>query len=249
MRKVVPDANVEFDLLDLASLESIRTFSDTYRSSHAALDILVNNAGVMAIPTRTLTADGFEMQFGTNHLGHFALTGRLLDCLLASAAPRVVTVSSGVTMWASLDLENLQGERRYRPMRAYGQSKLANLLFMVELDRRARVRGLVSVGVHPGAAITNLQRFAFGRLVQFAGQSAEQGALPSLFAASAAGISGGSYFGPCRWFGLMGAPTRASIPQRARDEKLALAVWERSEALTGVKVAIHAETGGPSGQS
>ena len=234
----IPGGQVVLELLDLAKLSSIRDFSERIASTHSSLDVLVNNAGVMAIPDRQMTSDGFEMQMGTNHLGHFALTGLLLDRLLAARAPRVVTVSSAVTMWASLDLSDLQSQRRYRPMATYGQSKLANLLFMLELDRRARSRGLISVGVHPGTAITNLQRFAFARVVKVFGQSAERGALPSLFAATAPGVLGGSYVGPQDWFGMMGAPGPASIPQRALDADVARALWEASESLTGVRFGL-----------
>ena len=238
VRAQVPDAKVDLERLDLARLSSVRDFAERFHSSHPRLDLLLNNAGVMAFPDRQLTSDGFEMQFGTNHLGHFALTGLLLECLLAARSPRVVTVSSAVTLWASLHLGNLQSERRYRPMATYGQSKLANLLFMIELDRRARARGLVSVGAHPGTAITNLQRFAFGSVVRVLGQSAERGALPILYAATAPDVAGGSYYGPRDWFGMSGAPTIASIPQRARDANVARALWEASEALTGVRFAL-----------
>jgi NAD(P)-dependent dehydrogenase (short-subunit alcohol dehydrogenase family) len=238
MRAQSHGANISLEVLDLASLSSVREFSGRVCASNQSLDILVNNAGVMAVPNRELTQDGFEMQFGTNHLGHFALTGLLLKLLLAAPAPRVVTVSSAVTMWASLDLKDLQSERNYRPMKTYGQSKLANLLFMLELDRRARSSGLVSVGSHPGTSVTNLQRFAFGRLVRVFGQPAERGALPSLYAASAPEVIGGSYFGPRDWFGTVGAPAPASIPRRAQDAGVARALWEASEALTGVRIGL-----------
>ncbi len=246
LRAQAPSAIVSLELLDLASLSSVREFSDRVCASHKSLDILVNNAGVMAIPERQVTPDGFEVQFGTNHLGHFALTGLLLELLLAAPAPRIVTVSSAVTMWAGLDLSDLQSERHYRPMRTYGQSKLANLLFMLELDRRARSRGVVSVAAHPGTSVTNLQRFAFARLVKVFGQSADRGALPSLYAASAPEVVGGSYFGPRDWFGTAGPPAPASIPQRARDAGVARELWEASEALTGVRTGLDAppSTGG-----
>jgi len=240
VRREIPTARLTLERLDLSALSSVREFAERLRASSPRLDILVNNAGVMAIPARTLTSDGFEMQFGVNHLGHFALTGLLLDHLLAAEKPRVVTVSSGVAAWGKLDLDNLQSERRYRPMGAYAQTKLANLLFMRELDRRVRPRDLVSVAAHPGATVTNLQRHAFGRITKIIGQSAEWGALPSLYAATAPGVAGGSYFGPRDRFGLGGPPTLVSLPGQARSVDLALRLWEASERLTGVRFAFKA---------
>lgn len=242
LRSEVSDARVTLETLDLSSLSSVRQFVHRFRLSHSRLDILVNNAGVMAIPDRRLTPDGFEMQFGINHLGHFALTGLLLDRLLTADAPRVVTVSSGVAAFGKVDLDNLQSERRYTPMGAYAQTKLANLLFMRELDRRVRPRDLVSVAAHPGATITNLQRYAFARITKIFGQSAEWGALPSLYAATAPGVSGGSYFGPRDRFGLAGPPKLVSLPRRAQDATLAARLWEASEKLTGVRFAFEPAT-------
>lgn len=240
LQREVSNARLTLERLDLSSLSSVRTFADRVRASVTHLDILVNNAGVMALPERRLTSDGFEMQFGVNHLGHFALTGLLLDRLLAADKPRVVTVSSGVAAWGKLELDNLQSERRYRPMGAYAQTKLANLLFMRELDRRVRPRDLLSVAAHPGATITNLQRHAFGRITKIIGQSAEWGALPSLYAATAPGVAGGSYFGPRDRFGLGGPPILVSVPRQARNDELALRLWEASEKLTGVRFAFEA---------
>lgn len=234
LRAEAPGAPITLEALDLSSLASVRKFAERVRSSRARIDILVNNAGVMAIPERRLTPDGFEVQFGTNHLGHFALTGLLFDRLLAAEKPRVVTVSSGVAAFGKLHLDNLQSERHYVPMRAYAQSKLANLLFTCELDRRARSRDLLSVAAHPGATATNLQRYAFGRITKIVGQSPERGALPSLFAATDPDVVGGSYYGPRNWFGLSGPPTLVSLPRQARDVDLARRLWEASEKLTGV---------------
>lgn len=238
LRREIPDARVALETLDLASLSSVRMFADRVRASNEHLDILVNNAGVMAIPDRRLTPDGFEMQFGVNHLGHFALTAWLLDRLLAAEAARVVTVSSGVAAWGRVDLDNLQSERRYSPMGAYAQTKLANLLFMLELDRRLRPRSVVSVAAHPGATITNLQRYAYARITKIFGQSAEWGALPTLYAATAPNVAGGSYFGPRDRFGLGGPPTRVTLPRRGRNADLARRLWEVSEKLTGVQFAF-----------
>jgi NAD(P)-dependent dehydrogenase (short-subunit alcohol dehydrogenase family) len=187
----------------------------------------------MALPGRETTADGFEAQFGTNHLGHFALTGLLLPLLRAAAAPRVVTVSSSVALWARLELDNLQSEQRYAPMRSYGQSKLANLLFMLELDRRAGA-SLVSAGAHPGATQSGLQKYQFKNVIKLFGQPARRGALPSLYAAVGEEVQGGSYFGPRHLFGMQGPPAPCKLPSRAKDATLAAALWEKSEQLTGV---------------
>jgi NAD(P)-dependent dehydrogenase (short-subunit alcohol dehydrogenase family) len=228
-----PAAMVTLEALDLSALASVRAFAERMLGRNRPLDILVNNAGVMAIPTREETVDGFERQFGTNHLGHFALTAELMPLLRAAKAPRVVTVSSSVALWARLDLQNLQSERRYSPMGAYGQSKLANLLFMLELHRRGETLGLVSVASHPGATVTNLQRHAYGRMVRLIGQTADRGALPSLYAAVGE-AEGGTFFGPRDRLGMVGPPKVARLPRRALDEELALALWTRSEELTGV---------------
>jgi NAD(P)-dependent dehydrogenase (short-subunit alcohol dehydrogenase family) len=241
-------ASARLEQLDLADLSSVRAFAD--RHGDAPLDILVNNAGVMAMPRRT-TVDGFEMQFGTNHLGHFALTGLLLPNLLAAAhgPARVVTVSSMAHVIGRMNFDDLQGERHYGRWRAYGQSKLANLLFAFELDRRARRAGapLVSVASHPGYAATNLQtasaklegssvreRFMeLGNRV-FA-QPSSAGAQPSLYAATAPGVEGGTFWGPS---GPMqrGAPGRSLVTMpAARKETDATRLWDVSETLTGVR--------------
>lgn len=218
--------------LDLADLASIRQFATRLGRERPRLDILVNNAGVMAIPTRETTTDGFERQFGTNHLGHFALTGLLLPALKNSPAPRVVTVSSMMAWTARLDPDDLQSERRYRPLHVYSRTKTANLLFMLELGRRAS--DLCSVAAHPGAATTNLQRHAYDRSIKLIGQTAAAGAQPSLYAATAPGLRSGDYVGP-RWFGAWGAPSPARIPGHARDERLAARLWDLSEQLTCVR--------------
>ena len=248
IREAVPRAELEVRLLDLADLTSVREFASAYAERRVGLDILVNNAGVMAIPHRR-TADGFEMQLGTNHLGHFALTGLLLPSLLARPGARVVTVGSTAASGGRIDFRDLQRERRYGRWSAYAQSKLANLLFALELDRRARAAGasLVSAAAHPGYAATNLQaaapRMEHRRLREamvalanrlFA-QSDVQGALPSLYAATAADVRGGDYFGPDGLFGQRGYPRRVSPPRRARDAETARRLWEVSEELTGVR--------------
>ena len=248
IRQAVPDADVRLDRLDLADLASVRTFAADFPARHDGLDILVNNAGVMAIPRRE-TADGFEMQFGTNHLGHFALTGLLLDSLLARSGARVVTVSSEAARIGRIRFDDLQGSRRYGKWTAYGQAKLSNQLFALELNRRATDRGvdLVSVTAHPGYAATNLQavgpRMSGSRIMErindlgnlvFA-QPAVDGALPSLYGATAPGVRGGQYFGPDRLFGMRGHPQPTSFVRAARDPKTARRLWEVSETLTGVR--------------
>jgi NAD(P)-dependent dehydrogenase (short-subunit alcohol dehydrogenase family) len=232
--------------LDLGDLASVRRFTDSYHNAHGGLDLLVNNAGVMAIPKLT-TTDGFETQFGTNHLGHFALTGLLLPALLARPGSRVVTVSSSVAVIGRIRFDDLQGAG-YNPWLAYGQSKLANLLFSFELARRASVADLdlVSVAAHPGYAATNLQTTgpalrgsrlgvrgaaAANRVLA---QSDSQGALPVLYGATAPGLRGGEYFGPDRLFGMRGQPTRVRPPRAARNPETARRLWQVSEQLTGV---------------
>jgi NAD(P)-dependent dehydrogenase (short-subunit alcohol dehydrogenase family) len=247
IRGLSPDAGVEVIELDLADLASVRRFADAYQSGHEGLDVLVNNAGVMALPRRT-SADGFEMQFGTNHLGHFALTGLLLPSLLTRPGARVVTVSSQVAMIGRVNFDDLQGERRYQKWSAYGQSKLANLLFAFELDRRAGARGLdlISVAAHPGYAATNLQTAGpamSGHRLEIKGaeianrlfgQSDADGALPILYGASAPDVTGGQYFGPDRLFGSRGHPTTVHPPRSALDEATGRHLWEVSEQLTDV---------------
>lgn len=250
IRQAVPSADVAVAPLDLADLTSVRAFADTFMAEHpAGLDVLVNNAGVMAIP-RATTADGFEMQIGTNHLGHFALTGLLLPSLLARPGARVVNVSSGAAQMGRLHLDDLQGEKKYQRWGAYGQSKLANLLFTFELDRRARASGvdLVSVAAHPGYAATNLQATSVGgnpiaaRMVDLGNrifaQSDAQGALPQLRAATAPDVIGGSYYGPTGLFNMRGAPATVSPPGHARDLDDARRLWEASEDLTGVRFRL-----------
>ncbi len=243
IRSEVPNAAVTVGSLDLADLASVRRFASTYSAER--IDLLVNNAGVMAIQHR-LTADGFEMQFGTNHLGHFALTGLLLPALLRCRAPRVVTVSSLVHVVGKLDFNDLQHERRYGKWGSYAQAKLANLLFAFELDRRARSVGssLLSLAAHPGYAATNLQatgpRMAGKAFVaqvievmnSVVAQSAARGALPTLYAACAPGLHGGEFIGP--HLGMWGSPARAWCTPRARNEEAARRLWEVSEQLTGV---------------
>ena len=234
--------------LDLADARSIADFARARAAAHLdGLDLLVNNAGIMA-PPRQETADGFEAQLGTNHLGHFALTGLLLPALLRRPNPRVVTVSSVAHRMEAISFDDLQGERRYRRWRAYGQSKLANLLFALELDRRARAArsALVSVAAHPGYAATNLQTSAPPRhealamrvLNPLVAQSAAMGALPLLFAATVEDLPGGTYIGPDGAAEMRGHPRPVSPSRRAEDAGVAARLWRVSEALTGVPIAF-----------
>ncbi|MBV9194865.1 MAG: SDR family oxidoreductase [Solirubrobacterales bacterium] len=231
--------------LDLAELDSVRAFAERFAANHARLDLLINNAGVMA-PPRRVSADGFESQLATNHLGHFALTGRLLASLLAAPEPRVVTLSSTAHRIGRIDFDDLQGERRYQPWRAYGQSKLANLMFCFELQRRASAAGtaLRSMAAHPGYAATNLQFAGPAHFYERAfmavsnrvfAQSAEMGALPTLYAATVRDLPGGTFVGPDGFREQRGHPRVVAAAARAGDEGAWLRLWDVSEALTGVR--------------
>jgi len=241
IRSRAPGADVRFEPLDLASLASVRAFAEKVGAAEARVDLLVNNAGVMMTP-RGKTSDGFETQFGTNHLGHFALTGLLLDRLRRAPRARVVNVSSAVHFVGRMDFDDLQAERSYDPTRAYGQSKLANLLFTRELTRRLAAAGsdALSAAAHPGSTRTELQRHS--RLMDVAvrlfSQQPPDGALPSLYAATAPDVRGGEYFGPSRMFGMLGPPDRARSSARSQDAAAARRLFEISEQLTGVEYAI-----------
>ncbi len=235
-----PQAKIEFHPLDLASLEAVKTFAENFTAAYQNLDLLINNAGVMMVPALERTADGFERQFGTNHLGHFALTGRLLGPLLKTENSRVVTVSSIMHRYSPMHFDNLDAERKYSPNRAYGYSKLANLLFMQELQRRYRTEkdSLLSTAAHPGSTRTNLQRYkpSFRLLMRlpFLAQDPPAGALPTLYAATAGDILGGDYFGPGGPFEMTGPPAKAYMSKHARDDEKAEMLWELSAQRTGV---------------
>jgi len=246
---VAPGAPLELEELDLSSLDSVRAFAERLRSANDGLDLLINNAGVMATPRRR-TADGFELQFGTNHLGHFALTGLLIGSMEGREDARVVTLSSTAHRTGRISFDNLGGERHYFRWRAYGQSKLANLLFALELERRLRAAGstVKSLAAHPGYAATNLQSTGpplVDRLVmkvsdRLIAQSDEMGALPSLFAATEPGLAGGTYVGPDGLAEQRGHPRPVAPSGAARDKKVARRLWEVSEELTGVRFELGA---------
>jgi NAD(P)-dependent dehydrogenase (short-subunit alcohol dehydrogenase family) len=247
IRRMHPQAQVQVMALDLADLQNISAFAQAFRSRYTCLDILINNAGVMALPD-VRTKDGFEMQFGTNHLGHFALTGQLLALLKATPGARVVTVSSYMHKLGQIHFEDLMWKQRYDRWGAYGQSKLANLLFAYELQRRLQTAGVngLSVACHPGYSATNLQSVAprmdgsavMGWLSSVGNalfaQSAEMGALPTLYAATAPEVNGGDYIGPIGWGGMHGYPGKVQSNAASHDEAVAGRLWTVSEELTGV---------------
>lgn len=242
-----PDARPEVRRLDLADLDAVRGFADGLRADRARLDVLVNNAGVMA-PPRTLSAQGHEVQFAANHLGHFALTGLLLDLLAAGEDPRVVTVSSLNHRQGQLNFDDLSGERGYAPMGFYNQSKLANAVFGYELHRRlgearSPVRSLLA---HPGYSATGLStsgtfglvKLVFGRLLRPVAQPPEQGALPQLYAATAPEAESGRFIGPDGLGELRGAPKQVELIPRVTDPEVGRRLWSVSEELTGVRYAF-----------
>jgi NAD(P)-dependent dehydrogenase (short-subunit alcohol dehydrogenase family) len=245
----VPAAELEVRELDLSSLDSVRGFASDYRDEVGALDLLINNAGLMA-PPRKESADGYELQFATNHLGHFALTGLLLGALDGREDARVVTVTSFVHQMGRIKFDNLQGTRNYNRWLAYAQSKLANLLFAFELKRRLRAAGspIKSMAAHPGYAATELQTNAaprFDTLLMSVGnrvlaQSADMGALPSLYAATYPGLESGLFIGPDGIGGQRGHPEPVGCAPQARSRETARRLWEASEELTGVSFELPA---------
>jgi NAD(P)-dependent dehydrogenase (short-subunit alcohol dehydrogenase family) len=246
LQREAPASSAEVVVLDMASLGSIQTFAKGFAARGLPLDLLINNAGVMALPTRELTVDGFERQFGTNHLGHFELTGLLMPQLLAAPEPRVVTVSSLAHRDGKIAFDNLQGEKSYVPWAIYNNSKLANLLFALELDRKVRAAGgwLRSIPVHPGISRTSifengpgtkdLKAIAVKILAPVMTQDDAMGALPTLYAATAPGAKGGEYIGPDGFMAFRGWPTVETPRPQALDQAVAEKLWTVSEELTGV---------------
>jgi NAD(P)-dependent dehydrogenase (short-subunit alcohol dehydrogenase family) len=244
IRQAVPSARVSFEVLDLANLGSIKAFSNRLLNSRASLDLLINNAAVMSPPQRLTTADGFELQLGTNYLGHFALTARLLPLLRNGDKARVINVSSVAARSGAIDFDDLQSERSYKPMVAYSQSKLACLMFAFELQRVSDTAGwgIQSVAAHPGISRTDLLPNGAGaqsaagrarRYLWFLFQPAAQGALPTLFAATSPDAQGGLYYGPDKLSETRGYPTLARIPPQALEVSNATRLWRLSERLTG----------------
>jgi NAD(P)-dependent dehydrogenase (short-subunit alcohol dehydrogenase family) len=248
-----PAAAVLVEQLDLSSLHSVTSFADRLGERGRAVDVLVNNAGVMMPPTRFTTSDGYELQFGTNHLGHFALTGRLLPLLRKADSPRVVSVSAIAARMARINFNDLQSEQRYRPVSAYSQSKLANLLFAVELHRQSARHGwgIVSVAAHPGITDTDLRHngpkmstpAALERLFMATGtrlvapfwQPIPRGCLPILAAATSPSITGASYWGPDGFLEVRGRPAPTTMPRRALDQHTGARLWQVSEELTNLR--------------
>lgn len=247
IRTIVPAANVRFENADLADLDSIEAFSKRIINQRQSLDLLVNNAGVMTPPQRETTKDGFELQFGTNYLGPFALTAHLMPLLRKGNKPRVVTVSSIANREgkAKINFDDLQSVRNYDSMVAYDQSKLADLMFTLELQRRSDAAGwgIMSVASHPGISSTDLMANGPGEnsplarilnIFTFMRQSATDGALPSLYAAISPNVQGGGYYGPGGFYEIKGLPRPAKIPPKARDINVAKRLWEVSKQLTRV---------------
>jgi NAD(P)-dependent dehydrogenase (short-subunit alcohol dehydrogenase family) len=254
IRGTVPDAKLTIKSLDLSSLASVKALGDELNAEGRPIDILINNAGIMQPPDRGTTADGFELQFGGNHLGHFALTGHLLPLLRAASNPRVTSLSSLAARMGGINFDDLQWEKRYSPTQAYAQSKSANLMFAIELDRRSRRAGwgIVSNAAHPGFTKTNLQlsgpsqgkesptlleRFyrVSRQLTPFAWQEVEEGILPALYGAASPDAEGGTFYGPRGVLEAAGGGVKhARIPERCRNEADCRRLWEVSEELTGV---------------
>jgi NAD(P)-dependent dehydrogenase (short-subunit alcohol dehydrogenase family) len=243
IRAAVPSAQVGFEQLDLASLASVAAFAARLSKRHDGIDMLINNAGVMVPPRREVTAEGFELQLGTNYLGHFALTAHLLPLMREGA--RIVSLSSVAARAGAIDFDDLNSTRSYAAMKAYSQSKLACLMFALELQRRSDARGwgVRSIASHPGIARTDLLHNGPGRrsahglartLLPFLFQPADRGALPTLYAATAPEASGGAYFGPDGMAEVRGYPTLAKVPAQALDGAVAARLWQASEELTGV---------------
>jgi NAD(P)-dependent dehydrogenase (short-subunit alcohol dehydrogenase family) len=235
IRSMVRKAKLGIIQLDLADLASVRDFADTFKGRYDSLDLLINNAGIM-IPPFTKTADGFEVQFGANHLGHFALTGLLMNVILATPRARIVNLSSNAHRMGTIDFDNLNAEKGYQPANAYAQSKLANLLFTLELNRKLVEidSDVIATAAHPGWTVTGLQKGFLHTVSEWVGQKPEMGALPTLQAALDPDAGRNDYFGPSGFMEMRGYPRKVETSDSAKDTKLAKRLWVVSEELTGV---------------
>jgi NAD(P)-dependent dehydrogenase (short-subunit alcohol dehydrogenase family) len=248
LRQMAASASTEpvFLQLDLSDLASVKQFSEQFLSQFDRLDILMNNAGIMATPYRT-TTDGFEQQIGVNHLGHFALTGRLMECLLGTPESRIVNVSSLAARNSQVKPDSFREPEAYQPWAAYGQSKLANLMFTLELRDQLKDQDTIAIAAHPGGAATNLGRnVQSGKIVKWLAEnillpllpSPEQNAAPQLLAATAAEVQNGAYYGPGGWGEINGAPKQVDFPESIGKKADWQRLWQASEALTGVEYSI-----------
>lgn len=245
IKQAIPGAQVRFGMVDLASLSSIAAFAAQLAQQQDSLDLLINNAGVMTPPERRTTSDGFELQFGTNYLSHFALTAHLLPLLKKGMKPRVVTLGSVASRGGAIDFDDLQAERNYKPFPVYSQSKLACTMFALEFSRRSRLAGwgIASMAAHPGITRTDLIPNGAGnssingivrRYLPFMFQPAWQGALPTLYAATDPAARDGAYYGPDRLAGTRGYPTEEKPPEQALDAAVAARLWDMSLRLANV---------------
>jgi NAD(P)-dependent dehydrogenase (short-subunit alcohol dehydrogenase family) len=252
IRADVPDARLSIRDLDLSSLASVAALGETLNAEGRPIDFLINNAGIMTPPRRDVTEDGFELQFGSNYLGHFALTAQLLPLLRVAQASRVLSLSSILARVGRLDWDDLQSARRYSPQRSYGLSKLSTLMFARELERRSIAAGwgIRSNAAHPGATVTNLQVTgpthggngsqllqrinAASHRIGWLWQEIPQGILPALYASTSPDAAGGGYYGPDGFAELTGAPAPAAVPKRALSDADCARLWDTSEQLTGV---------------
>lgn len=237
IHSMVRDAKLEIIRLDLADLDSVRKFAEAFKSKYQTLDLLINNAGIM-IPPFTKTAEGFEVQFGANHLGHFALTDLLMDAILATPKARIVNVSSSAHRMGTgtIDFDNLNAEKGYQPANAYAQSKLANLLFTLELNQQLSDIGsdVIVTSAHPGWTVTGLQKGFLHTVSEVLGQRPYMGALPTLKAAFDPDAKRNDYFGPGGFMEMRGYPRKVDTSEAAKDTNLARELWDVSEELTGI---------------
>lgn len=236
------NADIEVMEINLANLNSVKKFVEDCKNKYSKLDLLINNAGVM-IPPYSKTADGFELQFGTNHLGHFALTAQLFELIKNTPGSRIVNVSSGAHKYGNINFNDLEWEKRnYKAWKAYGDSKIANLYFTYELAKKLEEKNINSItaAAHPGWTATDLQRHSgiFEFMNKFFAQKIEMGALPTIYAATAEGVKSSEYYGPSGWQELKGYPKKVESNELSHNKKIAAKLWEVSEELTGLKFNV-----------